>query len=674
MRQVAHVDYHAVRIAVGVGTKPDVSRSRPPHGFLLMFETTAGKGIDRAVDNADCASPLRPAIAVGNTRAAPAHADAAIGVAGFLLQVPTPDATGMVVGLNFVPAGVAQETVLDLSGPFDAELVTLHVLAAARKPDQALSGGGEGMTRAQRTADGRAIELVGDDAGEAALGAEHLRPRQTAAWATTVLVAAGGSSELVTARDDVLIEPAKVSPRRADLNQPLKFRVMPVGDIAASADVGHDQMVLRVVTIGEPQLLDRPAAEIDSGTFHVFVPGEGAVVFALAVIRELGLLSVQEHDVMVAARGRAAAPFLPRVTPQFAVLVKFLHGFDAEFPVGVSDLKVVRGVADHVESGDIAAVCSVVSGAVGADRIVGVYMQVAVKQSGAWRIVVDGDVMYRVRDIQRTGHACRDHELAGFARQIFDPGRRPAFCTEFDLFPVDLFAVETGDDFDVPAGVDTGIAPAVVCIHAHNEERTRLHQARPHQRQRRGSTCYDVDHDVARYRDEARSTERIDVTAEAELVFDESLDAGTGAPHATVAQPDDDVVAGVQITVDCVDDDRLLKRALMTLLVEADFERLHCRSALPLDQGAGLVFGRDVIRSVWIDRLKQRRIGIKLECRLEPRAVGDAGGADFVVKHEFVPASGNKPVDVTTDLADKGPPFVSVVEPAGGDVGAKTLA
>jgi hypothetical protein len=95
---------------------------------------------------------------------------------------------------------------------------------------------------------------------------------------------------------------------------------------------------------------------------------------------------------------------------------------------------------------------------------------------------------------------------------------------------------------------------------------------------------HDVDHDVAGHRDETRGAERIDVAAETELVLDERLDPRAGSAGAAVAEPHDDVIAGIEVAVDRVDDDGFLKRPLVALLVEAHFQRLHRGRALAGEQ------------------------------------------------------------------------------------------
>ena len=79
---------------------------------------------------------------------------------------------------------------------------------------------------------------------------------------------------------------------------------------------------------------------------------------------------------------------------------------------------------------------------------------------------------------------------------------------------------------------------------------------------------------------EFRAAERIDEHAEAESLLDEALHPRAGAALSPVAEADDDAVAGIEITVDDVDDNRLLERPLVALLIEAHLQCLHRRRAL----------------------------------------------------------------------------------------------
>src|SRR5688500_18001700 len=153
-----------------------------------MLEAPAREGVDGAVDDAYGAAPLRPAVAVGNARAAPAHANLARAVTRLVLQVPVPDAAAMVVGCDLVPALQSQEPVVDPRRAVHAEFVALDVIAAAGESYHPLAAGGESMARAQRAADGGAIQLVGDDAGDAAFRAEHLGAGKPSARPAAMLV------------------------------------------------------------------------------------------------------------------------------------------------------------------------------------------------------------------------------------------------------------------------------------------------------------------------------------------------------------------------------------------------------------------------------------------------------------------------------------------------------
>src|SRR5882672_141802 len=101
--------------------------------------------------------------------------------------------------------------------------------------------------------------------------------------------------------------------------------MVPVGNVAPASDVRHDEVVLGIVAIREPQLLDRPAPEVDRRPLHVLVPAERAVMLAFGVVRKIGFAAVEEDDVVVAARGGAAAPFLYGIADELSVPVELVH-------------------------------------------------------------------------------------------------------------------------------------------------------------------------------------------------------------------------------------------------------------------------------------------------------------------------------------------------------------
>jgi hypothetical protein len=199
-------------------------------------------------------------------------------------------------------------------------------------------------------------------------------------------------------------------------------------------------------------------------------------------------------------------------------------------------------------------------------------------------------------------------------------------------------------------------------------------EARTGHEQARGRTGGHVDDDIAGDRDEARRAQRVDVAAEAEAVFDEGLHARARPAAAPVADADHDVVAGVQVTVHDVDDDRLLERPLVALLVEAHGERLHGGGALARHERPRVVFGRDVVGGRGIAGLEQRPIRIELEGGLEPAAVGQAGRADFVVEDDLAPATGLEPVDVAAHPSREGQGLVLFIQALGCVVGAELFA
>jgi hypothetical protein len=140
-----------------------------------------------------------------------------------------------------------------------------------------------------------------------------------------------------------------------------------------------------------------------------------------------------------------------------------------------------------------------------------------------------------------------------------------------------------------------------------------------------------------------------------------------------VAQPHDESIPGLEVAVDGVDDDRLLERPLVTLLVEAHLKRLDGGRALAGYERAGLVFGRDVVRAGRIARLEQRPVGVELERRLEPGAVGHARGPDLVVEHHLGPLPGDETLDVARHVPEERQRLGLLVEARRGVVVAELL-
>src|ERR1700730_10863910 len=63
-REVADIAGDAVGIAIGIGAKSDVGRTRAPYGFFGVLEAAAGGRMNRPVKRAYCPAPFCPALAI----------------------------------------------------------------------------------------------------------------------------------------------------------------------------------------------------------------------------------------------------------------------------------------------------------------------------------------------------------------------------------------------------------------------------------------------------------------------------------------------------------------------------------------------------------------------------------------------------------------------------------
>src|SRR5262249_6102033 len=138
---------------------------------LPVLEAPANEAVDSAVRDADGSSPFGGAVAVLYSSAAPAYPDAALRIAGFLMQVSLPDAARMIVGRNFVPAGVAQESIFDSRRTAMLELIALNMVATAGKRNEAFARRCPRMPCAQGFADAHPVQLVRKQPGQTAFRA-----------------------------------------------------------------------------------------------------------------------------------------------------------------------------------------------------------------------------------------------------------------------------------------------------------------------------------------------------------------------------------------------------------------------------------------------------------------------------------------------------------------------
>lgn len=187
---------------------------------------------------------------------------------------------------------------------------------------------------------------------------------------------------------------------------------------------------------------------------------------------------------------------------------------------------------------------------------------------------------------------------------------------------------------------DDEVSPRVFDAVGDIERHSGTHEPRCKQPGASGVAWKDAQREIAGHRGEARGADRIDEDAEVKRVLDEGLHARAGASVATVAKTENYAVAGFQVAVDHVHNDRLLVGSLVAFLIEADFERADARLAFAREGRARLVGRGDVVGRGRIARLKKRPVGVELEHQLKPAAVGETGRADLVGRDQFDPFAG----------------------------------
>lgn len=277
--------------------------------------------------------------------------------------------------------------------------------------------------------------------------------------------------------------------------------------------------------------------------------------------------------------------------------------------------------------------------------------------------------------IRRDGAvACDARADCEFARRlcrdIVDAQDRPTFSGKIGFSRVDEGDAKGGAKFYSFAMIPAGIAPDVFEANANGQVGAGTNEARRRDDEMMSVIRDDLQHDVAGDRGEARGPDGIDIEAEFEVLFDEGLRPRSRAAEATVAEPDDDMIAGIEIAVDDVDDDGFLERPFVPLLIEAAEQAPDSRGLLSGQQRAGPVFGRNVIFAAGVRRLEQRPVGIEFEGGFDPGAVGEAGGADLIIENELQPASGCDLADLAARRAKERHRFRQFVIAFRGDIGA----
>src|SRR5450830_1321212 len=306
------------------------------------------------------------------------------------MQVARPDQRLAIEQIDLLPARLTQQSIIQRGVRIGCEHLAHKMPTLTQAGKRTLAGGGEGTPGTQRLTDTCAVETIGDYTGQAAARTEHRRGRNTAAATALVLIAVRGGTHPITTLKGFGVDPVELPPSRADFDQSLQLRMMPVEVAPTPADMRHHQVTFRVFRIRGVQLVHRPGARLD-GAGGELVPFERAHQPPLVVERELGFSIMQEHHIAVAASAGVAAPFGAGVTHEAARFVEFMNQLDRLVPALLGDVEVVGGVAEDIKAGDITAVTEVVECVIGAHGIIGVHMQVSVQRTQNRARRVDGN-------------------------------------------------------------------------------------------------------------------------------------------------------------------------------------------------------------------------------------------------------------------------------------------
>jgi|GEM_PF-4508103 len=298
-------------------------------------------------------------------------------------------------------------------------------------------------------------------------------------------------------------------------------------------------------------------------------------------------------------------------------------------------LKIVRGVAGHVERRGVPREAQHRLGGVHADGVLRMDVQIGEKR--AWRGSVAGH--RQPGDGMGLGHDQLVFALVGQPQLHPSPG------------PVASAPHERQGEVDRAGDPHlqllrrrqlgrSEISPGILDAIDDLKRRVRPHEARREQAGARRQVGKYSQRQPARHRSETGRAHGVDKDPEMKRVLDKGLRARARPAMPAVAEPEHDPVPGLQVAVNHVDDHRLLVGALVPLLVEADLELAHRGGALARENRPRLILRRKIVGASGIARLKQGPVGVELEDELQPSAVGEARGAHLVGDDEFEPFAG----------------------------------
>lgn len=92
-----------------------------------------------------------------------------------------------------------------------------------------------------------------------------------------------------------------------------------------------------------------------------------------------------------------------------------------------------------------------------------------------------------------------------------------------------------------------------------------------------------------------RGPNRVNVKPPAKVLLNERLRSCPSASESTITEANQNAISWIQVTVMNVDNDGLLERPLMALLVKLNSQRLHRGRGLPWEQPVRYIFGANVV-------------------------------------------------------------------------------
>ena len=160
--------------------------------------------------------------------------------------------------------------------------------------------------------------------------------------------------------------------------------MVPVEVAAPPSDVRDKQVLVRLARVGSIELIQRPRSRFD-GAGGKLVPLERAYQSPLIIKRELGFIIFKKYHVVIATGTGIAAPLGTGIADKALWLVQLINQLYRLFPARFGDVKVVCGISQNIETGDISSVTQVIQRIIGADGVIRMHMKISIQRAQACR-------------------------------------------------------------------------------------------------------------------------------------------------------------------------------------------------------------------------------------------------------------------------------------------------